>query len=138
MKFSRKIDLKLPKVLVLAAVLAVSGCGDDPLGPSGQLQVEKTVDIFLINAMTLEDANETLSYQWDNTGTQATVLVTDGISSGSAILTIEDASGTVLHQDDIADDNDTDTAVGVSGSWRIQIDIQNVTGSFSVSVMKKS
>ena len=89
-------------------------------------------------AMTLEDANETLSYRWDNTGTQATVVITDGISSGSAILTIEDAAGTVVHQDDIANDNDTDTAVGVSGSWRILIDIQNVTGNFTVSVWKKS
>jgi hypothetical protein len=138
MKYSRSISHILPKSLVLAAALAVVGCGGDPLGPSGQLQVDKAVDTFLITALTLEDANETLSYRWDNTGTQATVVITDGISSGSAILTIEDASGTVVHQDDIADDNDTDTAVGVAGSWRIQIDIQNVTGNFTVSVWKKN
>ena len=136
MKFSSAIRDKLPRAIVLAALLGAIGCGNDPLGPSGQIQVDRAIDTFLFTALTVENGTQTLSYRWENTGTQATVIITDGISSGSAILTIEDDAGTVVHQEDIADDNDTDTAVGVAGSWRIEIDIQNLTGNFTVSVQK--
>jgi hypothetical protein len=133
----RQSSRRLSTALMLSASLTVFGCTDDPLGPSGQLQVEKAADTFFLEALNLEDGTQLLSYPWDNTGTQATVVIVDGILSGSAILTIEDDAGAVVLQDDIANDNDTDTAVGVSGSWRIEIDIQDVTGNFTVSIWKK-
>ena len=138
MQCSKTTNNQLAKALMFAGLLAVFGCNSDPLGPSGQYEVESKADIFTFTALTLEDGTQTFSYRWDNTGTQATVITTDGISSGSAILTVEDDAGTVVYQDDIANDVDADTAVGIAGTWRIEIDIQNVTGHFTVSIWKKT
>jgi len=121
--------------IILAIIPACSG---DPLGPEGQFQVTSSVDFFLIQMWNLDDADDTHSYQWENTGTQATVDISQGTSNGSVMLIIKDAAGTVVHQADVLDDNDTDTAVGVAGTWTIDLQLQNVTGSFDVSIMKTS
>lgn len=119
-------------------VALIPACAGDPLGPEGQFQVTSSVDFFLIQMWNLDDANDTHSYQWQTTGTQATVDISLRASGGSVILTIKDAAGTVVHQADVLDDNDTDTAVGVAGTWTIELEIQNVSGSFDVSITKTS
>ncbi len=76
------------------------------------------------------------SYDWENTGTQATIDVTQAISGGSAFLTIRDAEGTVLYQEDVAADADTTTPVGVAGTWRIEVRLESTTGTFNFRVQK--
>ncbi len=125
----------------LAAIIApalLAACSDNPLGPDGQFEVSSAADNFLLRMWNLENAIDTRTYNWENTGTQATVNISQGISTGSVILTIKDAAGTVVHQDDVADDNDTDTAVGVTGLWTIEVRLESVNGWFDISVIKKS
>ena len=132
----RKPKNRLKAALIFAAFLALNGCGSDPLGPSGHTEVDRGPDTFTFLARDIENGTETLTYPWENSGTQATINITDGIFSGSAILIIEDAAGTVVHQEDIANDNDTDTAVGIAGSWTIEVRIQDLTGGFTVQIVK--
>ena len=134
----REFTSRLNAAVILAAFLTLNGCGSDPLGPSGHTEVDRGPDTFTFLARDIENGTETLTYPWENSGTQATINITDGIFSGSAILVIEDAAGTVVHQEDIANDNDTDTAVGVAGRWTIEIRFQDVTGGFTVQIVKKS
>ena len=123
--------------LLIAAVLI--GCGDgSPLGPESRVNVTRSPDNFLLQVFNMDAGTETLTYTWENTGTQATIDVNNGISSGSAIMTIQDAAGTVVHQEDIANDNDTETSVGVAGSWTIEVRIQNASGTFNLIIMKKT
>lgn len=121
--------------LLVAAVL--TACGGDPLGPNGQFEVSSAADNFLFRMWGLENAIDTRTYSWENTGTQATVNISQGISTGSVILTIHDAGGTLVHQSDVADDIDTDTAIGVAGFWRIEVRVADVNGWFDISVVKK-
>ena len=123
----------------LMPVAILMACGEDTtLGPVNAVEVTNSVDNFLFRVSNLENISDTRSYTWENTGTQATIDITQSIVGGSVILTIRDDAGTVVHQEDIADDNDTDTAVGVAGSWAIEVRLQNTTGGFDFRVQKKT
>ncbi len=116
-------------------VMGFAACdGDIGIGPVNQLEVTNAADNFQFQVSAMESVSETLSYTWQNSGTQATIDISQAITSGSAILTIRDANGTTVHQEDIAEDNDTDTAVGVAGSWSIEVEIESATGTFNFRV----
>jgi len=122
---------------VTFAVLTACGVSDS-LGPVATVEATNSVDQFQLQVLAMEDGTGTRTYAWENTGTQATVDIVQNISSGSAILTIQDASGTVVHQEDIANDNDTDTSVGIAGSWTIEVRMEKATGWFNIAVAKKT
>ncbi len=47
---------------------------------------------------------------------------------------MRDAEGTVVHREDIAEDNDTTTATGVSGLWSIGIEFLDTEGGFAFTL----
>ena len=125
------------KAAVIMIIAMLTACGGDSLGPDGRVQATVGIDNFLLQMWDLSDATETRSYAWQNTGTQATIDILQLACSGSAILIVKDDAGTVVHEEDIFNDNDTDTSVGVAGDWTIEIQLQNVNCSFSFRVFKK-
>lgn len=136
MSCARRLTGLTASALVMAGVLMA--CSDNPLGPDGQYQVTSAADNFTLTMWYLEDAVDTRTYKWENTGTQATVYESQILSSGSVILTIRDAAGTVVHQSDVASDYDGDTAVGIAGDWRIEVELRNAYGMFDISIVKKT
>ncbi len=117
---------------VLAAILLAGGCDStNGIGPDNQLEVTSATDSFQLQVTALERVTETLSYSWENTGPQATIDISQAITAGSALLTLTDSEGTVVYQEDIRDDSDGTTTVGVAGSWMIRVEIVDVTGTFN-------
>ena len=126
--------------MLLAVLLLVVGCDDNGtlIGPDNQLEVTNAVDQFQFQLTALQGVTDSRSYDWQNTGTQAKIDISEAITVGSAILTIRDASGSVMYQADIGDDNDSTTPEGVPGSWRIDIVLTNTTGTFNFRVQKET
>ena len=124
--------------MAILASATLTACGSDPLGPDGRVQASVGVDGILLQMWDLSDATDTRSYTWRNTGTQATVDILQLPCNGSAILIVKDGAGTIVHQEDILNDNDTDTSIGIAGEWTIEVQLQDVNCSFSISVNKKS
>lgn len=123
--------------LVALTLLAGAACGDSSLiGPENELEVTNAQDQFQFQVSDLVDVTDSRSYEWENTGTQATIDISQAITSGSAVLTLRDANGTIVYQDDIADDNDGSTQVGVEGAWRIDVVLQGVSGTFNFRAQK--
>ena len=119
--------------------LTVFGCDSANLiGPANQLEVNSVVDNFQFQVSDLSNVSQDLTYAWENTGTQATIDISQAITAGRAILTIRDAGGTIVHQEDLRNDNDTDTAVGSSGEWSIQLELIGVTGTLNFRVQRKT
>jgi hypothetical protein len=119
--------------------LAFAACDSSNLiGPDNQLEVNSAVDNFQFQVSTLDNVSQDLSYTWENTGTQATVDISQAITGGTALLTIRDAAGTVVHQEDIGNDNDTDTSVGVAGNWSIDVELDSATGTINFRVQKRA
>lgn len=124
--------------LLLSLAMVMACAEGNVLGPDNQLEVANPADNFQFQVSNMDRVTETLTYTWENTGTQATVDISQAITEGNALLVISDADGTLVHQDDIASDNDTDTAVGVPGTWTIEIRIQQASGTFNFRVQKKT
>ncbi len=123
--------------MIVALLMGVAACGGGNLiGPDNQLEVTSATDQFQFQLTALDDVTDTRSYDWENTGTQATIDISQAIASGSAMLIIRDASGSVLYDSDIAEDSDTTTPQGTPGTWQIEIDLTSVTGAFNFRVQK--
>ena len=123
--------------LSLALLVVTGACGDaNVIGPDNQLEVTNATDNFQMQVSVLEGVSQTLTYTWQNTGTQATIDVSQAITSGTALLTITDANGAVVYQEDIAEDSDGQSAVGVTGGWGIRVELQGVNGTFNFRVQR--
>lgn len=122
----------------VTGTLLLTGCGDSPagIGPENQLEVTNALDQFQFQLTALNDVSDRRGYDWENTGTQATIDISEAITDGSAILTILDAAGTVMYEADIAEDGDATTAVGMPGTWRIEVVLSGTTGTFNFRVQK--
>ena len=123
--------------IFLALAVAMAGCGNGNLiGPGNQLEVTGAEDQFQFHLTALDNVTDSRTYSWENSGPQATIDISQSITSGTALLTIRDADGTVLYDSEIAQDNDTTTDVGVAGDWQIIVRLENATGTFNFRVQR--
>lgn len=127
---------RLNRVSAFLLGLALAACDGNVLGPDNQLEVGNNQDQFQFQVTALTDVTDSRSYQWENTGAQATIDVSQSITSGSAFLTIRDAAGAVMYQEDLADDSDGSTPNGEAGTWTIEVRIDSATGDFNFRVQK--
>jgi hypothetical protein len=121
-----------------AGLLLALGCGDSStgIGPENQLEVTNAVDQFQFQLTALDKVTDRRTYDWENTGTRATIDISQAINGGSAALTIRDAEGTVLYGAEIAQENETTTPAGISGTWEIEVVLTKCTGTFNFRVQK--
>ena len=124
--------------LLCAVMLFAVACGDSAnlIGPENQIEVTNAIDQFQFQLTSLDDVTDTRRYDWQNTGTRATIDVSQAITDGSAILTIRDANGAVMYEEDIAGDSDSTTPDGVPGTWQIEVVLTGTTGTFNFRVQK--
>lgn len=129
--------LRTRTVFLVAVTVLASACDDTNLiGPANQLEVTNAVDQFQFQLSDLADVDDVRSYTWENTGTQATIDISEAITGGSVILTITDAEGSLMYQEDVAADSDGTTPVGVAGHWHIEVRLESTTGTFNFRVQK--
>jgi len=122
--------------LLIAGAVA-GACGDgNPIGPSNQPEIANNRDNFQFQASNLRGTTQTLNYTWENTGTTANVNQSGQISSGTARLTLRDASGTEVYNRALTETGTFMTAAGATGNWRIEVRLENVTGTLNFRVQK--
>lgn len=122
---------------LIASAVVVGACGDNnPIGPSNQPEVANNRDNFQFQASNLQGTTQTLTYTWENTGTSANVNQSGQISGGSARLTLRDASGTERYTRALTETGTFTSASGTTGNWRIEVRLENVTGTLNFRVQK--
>jgi hypothetical protein len=111
--------------LVLAALLPIAGCGDDPNAPAPGIepQIVNDTDAFSYQITDLNGVSGTWDYTWENTGTYAKVThASDAGSAGAATVTIRDGAGTQVYSGALATTGETvSSPVGVAGTWTIRV-----------------
>jgi len=124
----------LSVVLVL-----VTACGDDsnPIGPSNQPEIANITDNFQFQASNLTGTTQTLVYSWTNTGTAANIDQSGAISSGQATVTIRDSSNAQVYSGDLRNTGTFVSSNGASGTWRIEVRLNDVTGTLNFRVQKR-
>jgi hypothetical protein len=123
-------------VCVLTLVAASCGDSENPIGPSNQPEITNNRDSFQFQASNLSRTTQTLSYTWENTGTSANVSQSGQISSGTATLTIRQPSGAEVYSRDLSMTGTFATSAGSPGNWRIEVRLDNVTGTLNFRVQK--
>ena len=121
--------------LILACLLVMCQCSDDPLAPF-QPEVVSATDNFQLQATGVQDRTTTLSYAWNNTGARATVNHSTTTTVGTARVTIEEAGGAQVYDKTLVPSlNDTTTA-GSAGTWTIRLELNHYSGTLNFRVQK--
>jgi hypothetical protein len=136
MKDNRVFKGTLRRALLVAAIFLLSCGGDSVLNPKFQPQVANLTDNFQFQATGVTNVTQTLDYNWQNTGTQASVNQSTTVTSGSATLTIFDASGTQVYSKGLAENGTFATSAGTTGSWRINLVLNGTSGTINFRVQK--
>ena len=126
------------RLFIALSVVLLAGCSKNvPLtDPAFQPQITNQTDTFAFQVTNVTGVTQTLSYNWQNTGTRADINQASQITSGSATLTILDASGQQVYTSSLASNGTFTTATGTSGAWTIRISTNDVKGSINFRVQK--
>jgi len=124
--------------LVWGCAMVAISCGGskNPIGPSNQPEVANNRDNFQFQASNLGRTTQMLSYTWENTGASANVNQSGQISGGTAMLTIRTPSGVEVYNRDLSTTGTFTTGAGAAGNWRIEVRLDDVTGTLNFRVQK--
>lgn len=129
----KRVRNPLPIALVL--LVALGACSDDPLAPF-QPEVNNAPDTFQLQATGVSNRTASLSYSWTNSGAQATVNHSTTTTAGSARVIIKDGAGVIVYNKLLAPSLNEDTPAGTSGTWTVQLVLDDYSGTLNFRVQK--
>ena len=131
---------RLPVLACLSVVLVLATACDDsnPIGPSNQPEIANLTDNFQFQASNVTRSTQTLMYSWTNTGSVANIDQSGAISSGQATVTLRDGANAQVYSGDLKNTGTFVSSNGASGAWRIEVRLNDVTGTLNFRVQKRS
>ena len=119
------------------ALLAAAACGSDRLlGSDNQLEIANRTDTFEWQATAMARISQTLTYDWETTGTTADVNQASSLTGGSATLTIWDDEGREVYTRDLGGNGTFTTLAGTAGTWRVRVKLSRASGAVNFRVDK--
>ena len=125
--------------LVLALVAFPIGCGNDSKSTSlapFQPEIVNVQDNFSFQATGVENVSTTLTYTWQNSGSQATIDHSSVVTDGTASVTIYDTNDSLMYTRGLVASGSEPSAVGQTGAWRIVVTLANCSGTLNFRVQK--
>ena len=125
--------------LILAALLLIPvSCGSDNNNPLSAFQPEviNQTDAFEFQVTNASDVSTTVSYQWQNSGTQATIDHSTVTTVGSASMRVLDANATEVYTNGLVASANHQTTAGVSGMWTIELTFTHFSGTANFRAQK--
>ncbi len=119
--------LLLPAAVLLLGVF--SGCSDSNPISAFEPEIVNNADAFQFQITDATDVTTTLHYSWTNTGTRATIDHSTAVVSGSAFVTIMDASGVQVYSSELKASGVETSAVGTAGTWNITVGFSKFDGT---------
>ena len=132
--------------ILFVALLAI-GCGasnpvgpsnQNPVGSSNQPEIGNSPDSFQFQASNLSRTTQTLSYSWVHTGTIANVNQSGAVRAGDARLILRDGLGNQVYEADLKNTGTFTSSTGTAGTWRIEVQLRNVSGTLNFRIQKRS
>lgn len=121
---------------LVAGALPIGGCSDNGLAPF-QPEVTNATDNFQLQATGVRNRTVTLTYDWNNTGAQATVNHSTTTTAGAAHLIIQDGIGAIVYDKALVPSLNDTTATGAAGAWTIRLVLSNYSGTLNFRVQKR-
>ena len=122
-------------ILHVLAIGLLAGCDDDPLAPF-QPEITNATDNFQLQATGATNLSTTVSYNWVNTGTRATINHSTTTTAGTTLLVIKDAAGATVYSKALAPSSNEATAAGQAGTWSIQVTFTGYSGTVNFRAQK--
>ncbi len=116
---SRRFLLRLPAIVLLAAMAACSG--DGATAPQYQPQLVNLRNDFAFQVTALQGVSDELQYTWQHDGTVANVNQSPSNLSGTVTLVILDASGVQVYSRSLAENGTFVTTPGTPGMWTVRV-----------------
>jgi len=120
----------------LLAALAFACGSDNIIGPANQLEVTNAADNFQFQVSAMTNVTQTLTYNWTNTGTGASINQSSALTGGSATLTIRGPDGGLLYQGNLQNNGTYASSSGTAGTWQIEVAIDGADGMVNFRVQK--
>jgi len=119
-------------ILILAlglTVLMTASCGkDNPIAPF-EPEVVNTADAFQFQITAAQNVTTTLSYTWNNSGQQATINHSTATTSGTATVTLLDASSNQVYTSGLAASATEQSSTGTAGNWTVVVVFTSYDGT---------
>ena len=119
-------------LLAVSLAIATSGCSDkNTTNPISQFSPEiiNNPDAFEFQISDAENVTTTVTYSWENSGTGASIDQSCAITAGTAVITVLDANDVQVYTSDLSIGGSHPTDTGVSGTWTISVNFQDVSGT---------
>jgi len=118
--------------LFLVAVMMV-GCSDNTTAPLAAFQPEivNNSDDFQFQATDLTGVNAQLTYDWSNSGTQASIDHSSAITGGSASVMLYDHNDSLVYSSGLVASLNEASSVGTPGTWRMVVTLTNCSGTLN-------
>lgn len=123
------------RILAVAILAFVVGCGDDPLAPF-EPEVSNATDSFQLQATGVTGVTRTLEYTWTNTGTLANVNHSTTATRGTGRLIIRAPNGTQVYSRDLVPSLNEQTTAAVAGAWTLRVVLTGFSGTLNFRVQK--
>lgn len=124
-------------VLMLVALI---GCSDDnnPTNTLANFQPEivNNTDSFEFQATDVADITGTVFYNWDNTGSIATINHSSTIDQGTAIVTVYDENYNQVYTSGLSASLNENTQQGTPGVWHVKVELTNMSGTLNFRLEK--
>jgi len=133
---SMRARFLLQAIASLLLIAAASGCGNDPVSPGRDWQVNNAPDTFQFQATAMENYTKTLQYSWSNSGTTANVDQSSSVTDGSAMLSLRDANGTQVYSRTLGQNGSFSSTAGVPGTWTVTLTLSKTTGTLNFRAQK--
>ena len=135
------MKLFISKIITLVFVLSIIGCGSNTKTPTQSFsnfnpEIINNTDAFQFQITDAENVSTTVSYLWENTGTQATVNHSTITDSGTAVLTVLSADSVQVYSNGLVASTNEPTSVGTTGLWIIQLTFNNYYGTANFRLEK--
>lgn len=124
------------RATLVSLMLALAACGSDSVtNPLFEPEVANLPDNFQFQATAVSHVSQTVTYNWQNSGTTANVDQSGSIT-GTATLRIRDAGGSVVYTGDLTSTGSFTSSPGTAGTWTIQLVLADVSGDLNFRVQK--
>lgn len=130
------------RLVTLASIAAITltACGgsSSPVQPQYQPEIVNQPDSFSFQLTGVTNGGGTLSYTWQNTGATASIDRSSSISAGTVTLTVRDAAQAQVYRGPLnGTTGSVATAAGSPGSWTVQVDFVDATGTINFRAQKQ-
>lgn len=129
----------MKRLVLILSISILLGCGSDkknPVNSGSDIQINNSPDTFQFTANGTANLSSLLDYTWSNSGTQATIIHSSTVDSGTALLYLYDGGGNLVYSNGLSASATEQSQVGTAGDWLVRVSLNNCWGNLSFHVQK--